>query len=255
MFLHLTFKHPNSYCVNSTKNFLGDIYLQSSFEEVFDFAYAMTFGKSGFHRAHRSGGLHQRKNGELFINTFQGKLAEFGIYEFLKSNKIEIEKPDLRVMDKGIWDECDFIIKGKKISIKSTAFFSNLLLLETKDWDLNANYLPDIVKGNAQSDYFILARIKPNAKGIMTENKLFYTDVVEKNYLKKILVNQLWVMDIPGYVSVNDLKEIIKNKYIIPQNSLLNGKIKMDASNYYFQTGDLRSIEELIKELANGWFS
>ncbi|MEO5911410.1 MAG: hypothetical protein ABIP95_11010 [Pelobium sp.] len=251
MFHKLNFDFPNSYTVNSAKNFLGAIHLQSNFDEVFNFAYAMTFGKIGFHRAHRSGGLHQRKNGELFINTFQGKMAEFGIYEFLKSNDIEIDKPDLSVLGEGIWDESDFTINGKKISIKSTAFFSNLLLLETKDWDLKGNYLPDLEKGNAQIDYFILARIKPNSKGIMIENKLFYTDEVDENLLKKIMRNQLWVMDIPGYVSLDDLKGIIKNKYIIPQNSFLNGKIKMDAANYYFQTGDLRRIEGLVRDLTS----
>ena len=32
-------------------------------EESFEFAYSMTFGRSGEHRSYRSGGSHRRKNG------------------------------------------------------------------------------------------------------------------------------------------------------------------------------------------------
>jgi hypothetical protein len=43
--------------------------------------------------------------------------------------------------------------------------------------------------------------------------------------------------------------KIIQEKQVIPQNALLNGKIKMDANNYYVQSGDLYSLEGLIREL------
>jgi hypothetical protein len=35
----------------------------------------------------------------------------------------------------------------------------------------------------------------------------------------------------------------------IPKGSLLNGKVLMDASNYYVQAADLRGVSELTKSL------
>lgn len=57
----------------------------SDVKSAFDFAYDMSFGKNGEHRDHRSGGTYERKPGEIFANTFQGKLCEFAIYEVLKN--------------------------------------------------------------------------------------------------------------------------------------------------------------------------
>ena len=67
--------------------------------------------------------------------------------------------------------------------------------------------------------------------------------------LKDILINQKWTYDIPGFVSHQDIVDIITNKHIIEQGEMLNGKTRMDAENYYIQTGDMRKIEELIKLL------
>ena len=44
--------------------------------------------------------------------------------------------------EKGKWDDQDFVINDSEISLKSMAFFSNPLLLETKNWDLQGNYIP-----------------------------------------------------------------------------------------------------------------
>ena len=47
-------------------------------------------------------------------------------------------------------------------------------------------------------------------------------------------------------ITEDHLKHLISNGFIIPQNAMLNGWMKMDASNYYCQAGDLKSINELI---------
>ena len=47
------------------------------------------------------------------------------------------------------------------------------------------------------------------------------------------------------------MKDVIKQKLILPKSSFLNGKIRMDAENYYIQAGDLRTIDELINLLKN----
>jgi ABC-type enterochelin transport system substrate-binding protein len=48
---------------------------------------------------------------------------------------------------------------------------------------------------------------------------------------------------------MGDFKQIISNKLVLPQNALLNGKIPMDAANYYMQSGDMRDLEALIPNL------
>lgn len=213
---------------------------------VFEFAYGMTFGKEGKHRDHRTGGFIKRKNGELFINTFQGKLAEFGMCNLFSASGLNVNVPDTAMWSTGIWDDVDLIVNEKKINIKSAAFFSNLLLLETKDWDSQGNYLPNIEKGTGAYDYFVLSRLKPDGKALMRKEKLFYADYAAKDLLKKIMLSAVWEFDIAGFISNDDLKQIIKEKQILPQKAMLNGKIKMDAENYYCQAGNMRPIETLF---------
>jgi hypothetical protein len=45
------------------------------------------------------------------------------------------------------------------ISIKATKHFGQLLLLETKDWNNNGQYIPNLsLEKQSQYDYFILVR-------------------------------------------------------------------------------------------------
>ena len=47
----------------------------------------------------------------------------------------------------------------------------------------------------------------------------------------------------------NDLKYLINNNFILPKSGMLNGKIQMDAENYYAQSGDMKDFEKLISSL------
>lgn len=220
--------------------------LNDYLERVFDFAFGMTFENLGEHREHRTGGQVKRENGELFINTFQGKLSEFGMHKFFFDKGIKTEEPDLGMWKKGIWDDADLEIYKKKINIKSAAFFSNLLLLESKDWDNAGNYIPNLEKKNAAYDFFILTRIQPDGKGLMRKEKLFYSKEIEKEKLKKLIFQETWKFDIAGFITYEELKCIIGKKHILPQNALLNGKTLMDAENYYCQAGDMRDIGAIL---------
>lgn len=238
-------KEENSFYFTEKKDFIPNLIPDNYLENAFNFAYDMSFG-SGHHRAHRSGGQQNRSKIEIFRNTFQGKLAEIVVFHFFKEKEIIFNDVDYSVTGKGNWDDSDLIFKEIKISVKSAAFFSNLLLLETKDWDDKANYIPNL---NAEEttknyDYHILVRIKPNT------NSLF-NDSIDKKSLEDEIKSKQWYYDIPGCCSNNTLKHIIQNNYILPQNSLLNGKVKMDAENYYIQAGDLKDISELTKRLNN----
>ncbi len=215
--------------------------------EVFDFAYGMTFGNAGQHRNHRTGGQHRRKNGELFADTFQGKMAEFFLYEYFTNNGFELQEPDIEQWDLGRWDETDLIINDFMINVKSTKSFGNLLLLETKDWNENGQYIPNIENGEEGYDFFILTRINPFASDILKQNRLLYSNECNRERLRGMICDNHWSFDIAGWITQADLVRIIGERYILPQNSLLMSKYtKMDAENYYYQAGAMNIIDQLI---------
>ncbi|PHS13514.1 MAG: hypothetical protein COA86_16810 [Kangiella sp.] len=122
---------------------------KSTILKVFEFAYDMSFGAEGQHRDHRTGGKHMRANGEIFINAFQGKLSEIAVLRLIykqypKEEYINLPKPDFETYGLGLWDDCDLSINGKRLSIKSTKFYGNLLLLEKDDWNIHGQYIPNI---------------------------------------------------------------------------------------------------------------
>ena len=225
---------------------LGEFKIET-LQKTLDFAYEMSFGKAGEHRRHRSGGTHNRRNGEIFANTFQGKLSEFAVYYQLHK-EYELETPDLSTYGLGEWDDFDFIIKGKKASIKSTKSFGNLLLLETKDWNKNAEYIPNLGKGAANYELFILVRIEPYCEDLMRRIKSLYSDSQSKKNLSTIIMGEKWKYDIPGYITNDELKYAIQHDFVIKQGEMLNGKTRMDATNYYIQAGDMHSIKNMHED-------
>jgi len=247
-------KKENSYFINSKKEFKKQReFKKETVKKVFDFAYEMTFG-NGEHRDHRTGGSIKRKKAQIFINTFQGKLSELAVYNafaiYNKKAYQKLSKPDFEVYGLGEWDDSDITYKNVKFSIKSTKFYGNLLLLETKDWNSNAEYIPNLKSDkNYIYDYFILVRIKPDAEQIMKKNKMLYLDYIKKEQLYSIIKSEHWQYDIAGYITQQDLKTIINENFILPKNALLNGTIQMDAQNYYIQSGDLKDIKTLIEAL------
>lgn len=224
------------------------IFKDNTIQQAFKFAYEMSYG-SGFHRDSRSGGILHRKSSEVFANTFQGKLAECAVYNLFYrfKNKTEV---DFDIYGKGVWDDVDLIINGKAVSIKSSKFFSQLFLLETSDWDEQGRYLPNIDLGRILYDYFIFVRIKPSIVDLLKRNRLLYSNFVAKNDLDKLIFSEDWSYEVSGYLTKDDLVEVIHNNHIIHQGEFLN-KIdtKMDADNYYVLLYDLRDISDLLEEL------
>ncbi len=235
----------DSYSICHKKSFspLGS-FKEDTINIVFNFAYDMTFGNEGEHRDHRSGGTHIRKKGEIFANTFQGKLAECAVYNQLHKTT-DITKPDFETYELGKWDSADLFVKNKKISIKSTKSYGNLLLLETKDWDSEGVYLPN----KEAYDYTFLVRLNPYCEDIMRKSRLLYSNSANREALRKIICSVNWEYDIPGFVTLDELKYIINNSFIMPKNAMLNGNTRMDAENYYIQSGDMHKVDEFkVKE-------
>ena len=208
----------------------------------------MTFGREGAHRDHRSGGTHSRRNGEIFANTFQGKLAECAVSNLFHGLGYNVS-PDFSTYDLGKWDSVDLSVAGYEISIKSTKSFGQLLLLETKDWDENGTYIPNRESGNGNYDIIIFVRLDPSCEDILRDIHLLKQDSANYDSLKNIILGHRWSYNCVGYITRADLQYIIENGYIIPKNAMLNGRVRMDADNYYVQAGDMRdmkSLEELF---------
>lgn len=255
--MHKLTRSNDCYSLNYQRKFVQWFpkFKSETIKTVFEFAYAMSFDKQGAHRDHRSGGTHHRKNGEIFINAFQGKLSELAVYNyFFQFNRAlypQLSDPDFSVNGLSEWDNCDLQLKGECFSIKSTKYYGNLLLLEQYDWNQLGQYKPNINSlKTTLFDYFILVRIKPDGEGLLKSKKYLYLDCIDKETLFQLIYKEAWYFDIPGYINHNDLIEIIKQQQLLPQDALLN-ETEMDADNYYVQSGDLRSLENLISEMKN----
>lgn len=238
----------NSYYNDRRRTYKNFPISNEELKKVLEFSYDMCFG-NGHHRQYRTGGTLKRRAGEQFCNTFQGKLAEVVLRRHFIDNGYKCAQPDFNVYGEGIWDDTDLIIRDKSLSVKSAAFFSNLLLLETHDYDNKGQYLPNLnIGATALYDYYILVRIAPDIKGEFRKKRLLYSDNIEIDTIESIISKQDWSYDIAGWISKQEFVSIIDNNFILPQKALLNGKTPMDAENYYAQSGDMHEIEELYKE-------
>lgn len=237
----------DAFLVNHPKPFMPIGKIESKDKiDSFNFAFSMAFGE-GEHRDHRSGGSQKRREIDIFRDAFQGKASEFAVYRYFKKMGLEINPPDLRTFQLGIWDQTDLIIKNKNINIKSTKSFADLLLFEMRDWDAEGRYIPNIDSQNDIYDFYFLVRIDPDLSKIIIITGVIRTQEELENYLKA-KVNEIEIIyDIPGYILHEDLKNVINAKHVITKGSLLNGKKNMDADNYYIQSGDLRDLVS-IKE-------
>lgn len=216
-------------------------------KKMFEFAYSMTFSGEGEHRDYRSGGSHRRRAGEIFANAFQGKIAEFGVCNLLYSLGFEAE-PDMTVSKLGHWDAGDISINGCTLAVKSTKNYGNLLLLEAEDWDADGNYIPgseDERASAAACSAVLLVRVHPNCEDILKAESLLYTDTAEREVLWRLLASQEWKYDCTGFITQEDLRQIISEGFLIPKGALLSGGTCMDADNYYVQAGDLRPANQI----------
>ncbi len=248
----------NNYYVQNKRDFqgFGNVSLEDKLE-CFEFAYNMTYAQKGAHRDSRSGGEIHRTMGQIFINTFQGKLAEFALYRYLEECYIDVEKPDLEEYELGKWDAFDLDCQGKHFSVKSTKSYGDLLLLETKDWNENGEYIPNISVGTSKYDYTVLVRFKPDGESLMKKHSLLYQKEKEipaniKEILEEIICKQNWTYDFPGFIYHSELVGMIHERRIIPKNAMLNGNTQMDAENFYFQTGNMHAMLELFAQSGNG---
>jgi len=182
------------------------IYLtDEEYKKCYDFAIE----SAKTQREYRSGGTQFRNLSMIQSDTQRGKVGEIVSKRFLEQSPFEIKeiKLDFDIYPRGEWDKQDFTLGGKSISIKSVKWFSNWLLIETKD----------IQRGDIY-DFYILVTISKDfrsgtIKGYATKNDI---------------------------VAINDKTQRLKKNEYIPGT-----QTKLDAPNYARHSKDLRnSIED-----------
>ncbi len=246
-------------------------------KKCFSFAWNMTYGGKGQHRTKRSGGSKDRKLSEIFINTFQGKLAEYAVYHYLKKNGLNANEPDTSVYELGIWDMYDIECQKRRISVKSTSSGGNLLLLETKDWNKYGEYIHSRDE-KSRYDYTVLVRIGAKNNDAELEDIKKIDEIIEitknldrlkadidaeinldskneiKNEIKekqdelKDLINSYDYEYDFSFIDYEDMVNMINNedKQIICKDTYLNNKkTKMDAENYYFLMAEMKEGSDL----------
>lgn len=121
----------------------------------------------------------------IFGDTFRGKIGECTTKKFLEQDPLSVPgiELDFNVYPRGKWDESDFIIYGRKFSIKSVKYFSSWLLLESKD----------IERGDVY-DYYILAAVTRNEDGAVILGFASKEDIIEGPDTLKLMKGEL----IPG---------------------------------------------------------
>lgn len=240
-----------SYTVNNSRKFMPEYQLnKNAIYRCIDFAYAMSFAAQGEHRANRSGGQKIRRNGEIFCDAFNGKLGEFAIHQYFINQNIYLPEPDLEVYGRGRWDDTDFSYNGSFLSVKTTKHIGNLLLLESDDWDKNGYYIPNYkTTSGGRYDAIILVRVNSDIVKLFKNNKKYYNDVITRSEIDEMLNNFTCSFDIPGYADMATLQQVITDNQIIEQGSYLGKYTRMDATNYYIQSGNLTPINYLMHQL------
>ena len=215
------------------------------------FAFDMTVGDEGAHKSTRSGGLHSRNQSEIFANAFQGKLAEFALSSLLKSQiNMENVAPGLETSPLGIWEGPDLVGSGFALEVKSAKSFSNLLLLEEKNWTKEGLYRHGIDGRPVSITHVVLIRISPSIDRLspaLSQAMVRGHKALEK--VHNILKAEKWGFDCPGFVDSETLAFMVQKPLLLRQGERLGTRgTRMDATNYYVQAGDLLPIDSLFEK-------
>ena len=213
----------------SKKEFSPDKKLKpESILKCLHFASEMAYG-SGYHKSQSFGGnSYNRSTSEIFINAFQGKLGELAVYNELSNLGIRPDNPpEFDIWGKGKWEDCDFTLNNGtiRVSIKSTKWFGNLLLLEKDKYNSKGQFLETFETEPQAYDFTFLVRIA----GVKNPKPESY---LEKNDIE---------VEVTGFMTHANFLEVIKQKQIIPQGILLGTPLIVD--NYYIFAQDLTDVK------------
>ena len=261
-------------------------FIKEEVENVFNFA----FNSKGNHRETRTGGQASRNEVQRFFNIFLGKLGEVATFNHFIKNNVNLKtKVDYEIRERGQWDDCDMVTEDNKyISIKSSKFYSNMLLLEKNDYNEKGELIYNLNKNKISSfDYFTYIRIAPIKIGCKKIEFSGYGRDFKQNTndLKLELFNFIqsfdWVYEEPFIIEKKFFVDFcIKNNYYVEANNLIKfdeegnvllklskrknsleeinnyiekiyntkGGFTLDADNYYFPLKYMKRIKDLFKQ-------
>lgn len=125
-----------------------------------------------------------------------------------------------------------------------------MLLLEKGDWNADGCYIPNLWSDGGKYDYHILVRLKGNKdlEKILKMQCKFYSTLT-KEEIKALTDNYTVQFDLPGVATCDMLKQTILDNQVVHQNEYIGQSTKLQADNYYIQSGDLLPIEHFIKAI------
>lgn len=245
------------YQTNSVKTLKPIVVPENYVIDCAQFSYDMTFGKKGEHKNGMDGSTYVRSDSEIFAHAFQGKMAEFAIYDYVKKHGVDISKPNIEVFKKGKWDNCDLESGNDTISVKSTPGYMKFLKLNYADYELDGAYKYGYGKYK-YDDYIAYARVLPNINSMMrnslgTIDALIKTDSLTASDLERLITNETWKADLTGYITREQFREeVIGNDQVVEKDDMVDG-FKMFSKIYYAQSGDLSDIDMLCEALSDGY--
>ena len=78
---------------------------------------------------------------------------------------------------------------------------------------------------------------------------MLYSNDIGYERIKSLFEKLSFFADTPGYITSALLREKIQERQILPKGSMLNGRIKMDAENYYILSVDFEEFNNIQQHL------
>lgn len=175
-------------------------------------------------------------------NALIGKLGEFAVYKLLKWKGYNPKYPDVSISKDGHDGGIDLTIMDDiGINVKASGPGANTLLLKKSDFDSTGNYNYRKKLDSLACSFFFFVRISPDPKTVLD---------IDDNVTSDIIIDQLeqtlFQADFPGYLNINDFREIISQDISLKEGQYLNSKkFRIDNEKYYCQTCDLRDIDTI----------
>lgn len=226
------------FSVNTKKTYKQKMDVTEYANDCVEWAYNNVWGEGHL----KSSG---RDKAATFKNALTGKFGEFGLYRHFTNLGYTLPSPDLTIMPKGVWDDGDLFWEGKKISVKTTASWKDLLLLKKEEWNDGGGYLFGMNGIDYSYKAFFLCRINPDIESLLISIQGDEDPGIKliNSHLEQIK----FTMDFPGFINIEDFKRIIQTDMCIPAKGKI-GKKEFDSALYYCQTGDLRDIDIIKKK-------
>ena len=184
----------------------------------------------------------ERTRKSVVENALIGKLGEFAVYKLLKWKGYNPKYPDASASNTGHDGGIDLTIMGDMgVNVKTSGPGANTLLLKKSDFDSSGNYNYRKDRNALACSFFFLVRISPDPKTVLE---------IDNDVTSDMIIDQLeqikFQADFPGYLNIDDFREIIAQDISLKGGQFLNSdNFKMECEKYYCQTCDLRDIDTI----------